>query len=242
MGKTALFKIKDWKTKIKNGAYEFLFPLMISTVIFDMNGVITDDEELHERATQHVFEEKGLRITSEIYRQYCLGRTDASAFVDLIEDFQLQNVELTSIINKKTALYQDLIADGIKVYPGVVHLIKRLSKNYTLALTTSATFKEMQAVLYQLKLENLFKITVSSSDVKRGKPDPEPYVLTAEKLGVLCENCAVIEDSENGIKSAIAAGMKCIAIPNTENRAKLSLAHSLIDDYIEITDKLLQSL
>ncbi|WP_339705129.1 HAD family phosphatase [uncultured Kriegella sp.] len=215
---------------------------MISTVIFDMNGVITDDEDLHELATQKAFEKVGLEITPEIYRQYCLGRTDAAAFVDLVRDFQLQKQEVGSLIADKTNSYQALIADNLKVYPGVIELIERLHQKYTLALTTSSTFEEVQTVVGQLQLENLFKVIVSSKDVKRGKPDPEPYILTAQKLGVACENCAVIEDSENGVRSAVAAGMKCIAIPNTEKRGKLTRAHFIIDEYSELTDHLIQSL
>ena len=215
---------------------------MITTVIFDMNGVITDDEDLHELATQKTFEKVGLSITPDIYRQYCLGRTDASAFVDLIGDFHLKDQEVSSIINDKSILYQELIADNLKIYPGVIRLIENLCLKYTLALTTSSTFEEAQTVVNQLEIENRFKVIVSSNDVKRGKPDPEPYLLTAEKLGVSSDNCVVIEDSENGIRSAIAAGMKCIALPNTENRDKLTLAHCIVDDYTEITDELLQSL
>lgn len=215
---------------------------MITTVIFDMNGVITDDEDLHELATQKTFEKVGLSITPDIYRQYCLGRTDASAFVDLIGDFHLKDQEVSSIINDKSILYQELIADNLKIYPGVIRLIENLCLKYTLALTTSSTFEEAQTVVNQLEIENRFKVIVSSNDVKRGKPDPEPYLLTAEKLGVSSDNCVVIEDSENGIRSAIAAGMKCIALPNTENRDKLTLAHCIVDDYSEITDELLQSL
>ena len=215
---------------------------MITTVIFDMNGVITDDEDLHELATQKAFKKGGLKITHEIYRQYCLGRTDAAAFVDLIRDFQLKNQNVTSLIADKSVLYQALIADNLKVYPGVVALIERLHQKYTLALTTSSTIKEVQTVVDQLQLENRFQVVVSSEDVKRGKPDPEPYVLTAEKLGVKCEACVVIEDSENGVRSAVAAGMLCIAIPNTENRNKLTDAHCIINDYSEITDTFLQNL
>ena len=215
---------------------------MITTVIFDMNGVITDDEDLHELATQKAFEKVGLSITPDIYRQYCLGRTDASAFVDLIGDFHLKDQEVSSIINDKSILYQELIADNLKIYPGVIRLIENLCLKYTLALTTSSTFEEAQTVVNQLEIENRFKVIVSSNDVKRGKPDPEPYLLTAEKLGVSSDNCVVIEDSENGIRSAIAAGMKCIALPNTENRDKLTLAHCIVDNYSEITDEFLQSL
>lgn len=215
---------------------------MITTVIFDMNGVITDDEDLHELATKKAFEKVELTITSAIYRQYCLGRTDAAAFVDLIKDFNIKDQEANAIITDKSILYQELIAHNLKVYPGVVDLIKRLFQQYTLALTTSSTFEEVQTVVNQLQIIDVFKVIVSSRDVKRGKPDPEPYLLTAEKLGVPSSNCAVIEDSENGIRSAIAARMKCIAIPNTENRDKLKLAHCIIDDYSEITEDLLQRL
>lgn len=215
---------------------------MITTVIFDMNGVITDDEDLHELATQKAFNKVGLTITPNIYRQYCLGRTDVSAFNDLISDFHVKDHEVSSIITDKSILYQELIADNLKIYPGVIRLIEHLSLKYTLALTTSSTFKEVKTVVEQLQIEAYFKVIVSSNDVKRGKPNPEPYLLTAKKLGVSSENCAVIEDSENGIQSAIAAGMKCIALPNTENRDKLTLAHYIVDDYSEIIDELLQSL
>lgn len=216
--------------------------MMITHVIFDMNGVITDDEELHESATRKAFEKVGLMITPAIYRQYCLGRTDASAFVDLVSAFNIKNREVPSIITDKSILYQALIADNLKVYPGVVSLIEHLHQKYTLALTTSSTFEEVQTVVNQLQIKDVFEVIVSSRDVKRGKPDPEPYVLTAEKLGVACGNCVVIEDSENGVRSAMAAGMKCIAIPNTERRDKLKLAHCIIDDYSEITEEFLQSL
>lgn len=215
---------------------------MITTVIFDMNGVITDDEELHELATKMVFDNVGLVITSEIYRQYCLGRTDAAAFVDLIKVFALEGQKATSLIADKSIMYQELVADNLKVYPGVIELIEKLDQKYTLALTTSSTFNEVQAVMTQLQLGNRFKIIVSAQDVKHGKPDPEPYLLTAKKLGVECKHCVVIEDSENGVRSAKAAGMKCVAIPNTEERGKLVLADYIIDDYSEITQDLIQHL
>ena len=215
---------------------------MITTVIFDMNGVITDDEDLHELATQKAFEKVGLTITPNIYRQYCLGRTDASAFVDLINDFNLKNQKVSSIITDKSILYQKLIASNLKIYPGVIELIENLYLKYTLALTTSSTFKEVKTVVNQLDIEDLFKVIVSSNDVKRGKPDPEPYLLTAEKLAVNCNNCLVIEDSENGVLSAKSAGMKCVAITNTEDSKNLLAADQIIEKYSEITEDLIKNL
>lgn len=213
---------------------------MITTVIFDMNGVITDDEECHEMATQKAFEQVGLVVTQEMYRKFCLGRTDVAAFKDLMETYHIQNVGYKDLIAVKTGIYLDLIRHDLKIYPGVVDLIDRLHKKYVLALTTSSTFNEAQTVIDTLKLRDKFKVVVTSEDVVQGKPDPEPYFLTAEKLGVDCKACLVIEDSENGVNSAKAAGMACIAITNSEKKDKLILADLIVDDYSAITDDVIR--
>ena len=215
---------------------------MITTIIFDMNGVITDDEDLHELATQKVFGKLGVALTPDLYRQYCLGRTDAAAFVDLVRVFGLKDVEVATVIRDKSVLYQELVADNLKVYPGVIDLIHKLYRKYTLALTTSSTFEEVEAIVDQLGIRHLFRTIVCARDVQRGKPDPEPFLLTAKRLGVAPQECLVIEDSENGVRSAKAAGMPCVAITNTEDPDRLSLADHVVKRYSEIVEDLIQSL
>ncbi len=200
-----------------------------------MNGVITDDEEIHELATQQVFEKIGIHLTSETYRELCLGRTDMASFKDIFQKFSVKNQNISDLISLKSSRYQRLIKGNLIVYPGVVELIMNLSKNFTLALTSSSTFEEVHSVVNQLKIKKFFKILVTARDVKHGKPDPEPYLLTAEKLNVKCSECLVIEDSENGVQSAISAGMKCIAITNTEDPINLLKADQIIDGYTSIT-------
>jgi HAD superfamily hydrolase (TIGR01509 family) len=214
---------------------------MITTIIFDMNGVITDDEEIHEIATQEIFESIGIDLTSEIYRDLCLGRTDLASFKDLIKHYNVRDQNMEELIAAKSSKYQLLIQGKLKVYPGVILLIKELHKKYNLALTSSSTFDEVHTVIRQLDIKKFFKIVVTSKDVVHGKPDPEPYLLTAKKLNVKSENCLVLEDSQNGVQSAIAAGMKCIAIPNTEKRDKLKKADQIIDSYSIITDTFIQN-
>lgn len=207
-----------------------------------MNGVITDDEDCHELATKKAFDQVGVSITPEIYRKFCLGRPDTTAFKELIVEFQIEGRNAEELISVKTLFYLELIKDNLKIYPGVVELIHRLHQKYTLALTTSSTFNEMETVMNKLQIGKLFKTIVSARDVKHGKPDPEPYLLTAEKLGVNCEDCLVIEDSENGVRSAKSADMKCIAITNTEKPPNLQLADRIIDQYSEITEAFIQNL
>lgn len=215
---------------------------MITTIIFDMNGVITDDEDCHELATKKAFEQVGVSITPEIYRKFCLGRPDTSAFKELVMDFQIKESNVEDLISVKALFYLELIKDNLKIYPGVVELIHRLDQEYILALTTSSIFNEMETVINKLQIGQLFKTIVTAEDVEHGKPDPEPYLLTAEKLDVNCEDCLVIEDSENGVRSAKSAGMKCIAITNTEKPNNLQLADRIIDKYSEITQAFIQNL
>ncbi len=213
---------------------------MITTVIFDMNGVITDDEDIHELATKEAFKSIGFNLTSDTYRELCLGRTDFASFKDLFKKFRIENQILENLIALKSLKYQFLIQGNMKVYPEVIQLIKNLHKEYTLALTSSSTFDEVQIVVNQLDIKKFFKIIVTAKDVIHGKPHPEPYLLTAKKLNVKCKNCLVIEDSKNGIKSAKQAGMICVAIPNTEDRTKLVEADQVIENYTDITNRFIQ--
>ncbi|WP_282160446.1 HAD family hydrolase [Ulvibacterium marinum] len=213
---------------------------MITTIIFDMNGVITDDEDCHELATKKAFDQVGVAVTPEIYRTFFLGRPDTTAFRELFSEFQVKERTIEDLISIKTLLYLELIKDNLEIYPGVVQLIHSLHARYTLALTTSSTFAEMSTVMYKLQIGEFFKAKVTAENVRRGKPDPEPYLLTAKQLGVDCQNCLVIEDSENGVRSAKAAGMQCIAITNTEKALNLKLADRIVDQYSEITDILLK--
>lgn len=207
-----------------------------------MNGVITDDEDCHELATKKAFDQVGVSITPEIYRTFCLGRTDATAFKELIAEFQIKKRNTEDLISVKALFYLELINDNLKTYPEAVELIRRLHNTYILALTTSSTNNEVETVMTQLDIGGLFKTIVTAEDVKNGKPDPEPYLLTAQKLGVNCKDCLVIEDSENGVQSAKSAGMKCIAITNSEHPDKLQLADRIISRYSKITEPFLQSL
>ena len=215
---------------------------MISAILFDMNGVITDDEDCHELATKRAFETVGLALTPDLYRTYCLGRTDVAAFKDLIETFDLPVTDKAQLIAKKTGFYLELIKDNLKVYPGVTALIRRLHGSFPLALTTSSTRKEADTVIDHLDLHGCFQTVVTSEDVVYGKPHPEPYLLTAIKMGVPPEKCMVIEDSENGLRSAKAAGMFCVCVTNTEKAENLKLADAIVKSYTAITDAFIKNL
>tara|TARA_B110000037_G_C17038675_1_gene472719 strand:+ start:152 stop:772 length:621 start_codon:yes stop_codon:yes gene_type:complete len=190
-----------------------------------MNGVITDDEYIHELATKEAFSDIGIKLTAEDYRAFCLGRTDVAAFKDLFKKFDIPHQNTRGLIAKKSLRYQELIKENLKIYPGIVNFIKNQSTKYTLALASSSTYDEVTGVLNLLYIKDYFKVIITANDVKHGKPHPEPYLLTAKKLNVNPTECLVLEDSENGVLSAIAAGMICVAITNTEVEKNLIKAH-----------------
>lgn len=194
-----------------------------------MNGVITDDEHIHELATKEVFFDIGIELTAEDYRAFCLGRTDVAAFKDLFEEFDIQHQNTNDLIAKKSLRYQELIKGNLKTYPGIVNFIKNQSTKYTLALTSSSTYDEVIGVVNLLHIKDYFKVIITANDVKHGKPHPEPYLLTAKQLNVNPTECLVLEDSENGVLSAITARMICVAITNTEVEKKLVKAHYIIE-------------
>ena len=184
---------------------------MIKAVIFDMNGVITDTEPIHELAMQEVLKKRGFTLTTEDYTRFCPGRNDEDGLRDILKHNNLTNLDLVELVKEKVQLYSKL-AKNVHEVEGALNLIKELSKKVKLGVATSALRDDAEIELEQLKIRQFFHAIVSSDDVSMGKPDPEPYLLAATKLSESPENCLVIEDAKAGIAAAKAAGMKCIAL------------------------------
>ena len=206
-----------------------------------MNGVIIDDEPLHEQAFREALHKIGITLSHDAYQKYFLGRSDAAGIQLLAQDHPL-SVTLGELAKQKMEYYWALINSGIPILPGILETIKQLAPSYQLALTTGATKPEVDAVFIQYKLTPYFTIVVTAEDFSRSKPDPEPYLLTATKLGVSPQKCVVIEDAIAGIQAAHGAGMKCIAITNSFTTAQLKKADKIIDSAAQITSQVINTL
>jgi HAD superfamily hydrolase (TIGR01509 family) len=104
--------------------------------------------------------------------------------------------------------------ESLPLLPGAVEAVRRLASSWPLGLASSANRPVIDAVLSAADLSACFGATVSSEEVAHGKPAPDVYLAAAAALGVLAEACAAVEDSSNGLRSAAAAGMAVIAVPN----------------------------
>ena len=196
-------------------------------MIFDLDGVIIDSEPLHKRAWKAVFEEKGIFLKDEEMAE-SIGTTDHSLLKKIIRENDLEP-DFRKWYEKKRERYRTLLRNNLKVFPGATSLIKKLSRKYSLALASSAWLENIRFVLNRLELIKYFKVIIGRDDVENHKPNPDIYLLTAERLGLPCDKCVVIEDSLVGIRAAKKAGMKCIAVSHSFSPQRLKEADLVVD-------------
>ncbi|HVN26404.1 MAG TPA: HAD family phosphatase [Candidatus Paceibacterota bacterium] len=204
-------------------------PRKPAAVIFDMNGVIVDDEALHARAFVEVMRRHGFELTQDYFVANCMGRTDEEGFANLGAVFSAA-LDVPRLIREKAAIYASLVAGEGRhhAYPGVIDFIKRCAEHYKLALVSSALASEVRETLAEFGVADRFAVIVAAEDVAHGKPHPEPYLLAAQKLGVAPAACVVIEDTPAGIQSAKSAGMMAIGVANTHPKADLAAADRIV--------------
>jgi HAD superfamily hydrolase (TIGR01509 family) len=129
--------------------------------------------------------------------------------------------------------------------PGAVDAVRRIAARWPAAIASSANPELIEVVLRVSGLAEVIRVAVSSQEVPRGKPAPDVYLEAARRLGVDPRACAAVEDSHNGIRSAHAAGMKVVAVPNPHfppDAEALALADAVVPSTGELTPELLDSL
>ncbi len=213
--------------------------LSFSAVIFDMDGVIVDSEPLHERAFREVFAELGYGDRHGIHFPDYYGRSDRALWLDFIERHQPSQPLATLTRLKEDRLLALLEAEE-PIFPDVPALVDALAARTQLAVASGSTHAVIRTVLAMRDLRRHFPVAVSSQDVARGKPDPDIFILAAQKLGVEPGRCVVIEDSAMGIAAAKAAGMRVIGITNSLPPEQLRQADAVVSGYAEIGRLLLE--
>lgn len=210
---------------------------MLKAVIFDFDGVITDSEILHLRSFNRVLAQYGIEITTKAYYRDYLGLTDFECFKLVADEKQLglDDQRIANLMKQKTQIFEQLAETEGRIIEGVHDFLKMLKQNDILmAICSGAVLAEIELILEQARLRHFFAVIVSADQIKRGKPDPEGFLLTVQKLNherrdlILSEQCIVIEDSHWGLKAAKAAGMHTIAVTNSYDADQLTLAEKVV--------------
>jgi HAD superfamily hydrolase (TIGR01509 family) len=215
---------------------------VIDAVVFDMDGVLIQSEEVWDEVREAYVRERGGRYDAEIQRAMMgMSSTEWSRYLHetagVPDEPEAINAE---VVRKMLASYHD----HLPLIDGAVDAVRRLAARYPLGLASSSNRQLIDAALELAGLASCFKATVSSEEVTRGKPAPDVYLETARRLGVDPTRCAAVEDSHGGIRSAKAAGMRVIAFPNPSyppDEEALAQADVIIRSLDELTPELIDS-
>ena len=185
---------------------------MIEAVIFDLDGVIVDSEQVWDDVRERLAKERGGRWHDRAQADMMgMSSPEWSAYmhdeIGLAESPEEINAE---VVRRMLERYRA----ELPLLPGAVEAVRRLAAAFRLAVASSSNRPLIEAVLAGAGIAGLFEATVSSEEVARSKPAPDVYLEAARRLGVRPERCAAVEDSSNGLRAAHAAGLRVLALPN----------------------------
>ena len=216
---------------------------MPEAVVFDLDGVLLDSEQLWTESKQDLVRESGggwradaptamMGMSSREWSRYMRD--------ELGVDMDVEEIN-RDVVRRMKERYRE----RLPLLPGAVEAVRTLGRRWPLGLASSANREIIDFALDAAGLADEFSATVSSEEVQRGKPAPDVYLEAAHRLGVQADRCVAIEDSSNGMRSAAAAGMAVLAVPNQHyppDDDSLALAGARVDTLVEVTPELVERL
>jgi len=188
---------------------------MISTVIFDLDGLLADTERLHCQAYQLAFGERGIELGTGEYAEHWIRH--GKGIVEWVDQQGLM-FDPHELRKRKSQHYLNLLESSLRPMDGALELLDFLHGKFRIALASSSYRDAIDGVLTGLRIASYFEVVVSGLDVAKVKPAPDIFLLAARALRVDPTECLVFEDAEKGVIAADRAGMRCIAVPNDFTR------------------------
>jgi HAD superfamily hydrolase (TIGR01509 family) len=213
---------------------------VITTVIFDLDGLLADTERLHCQAYQDALLRHGAALTESEYADHWVRAGRGIGDWVSIRGLSLDPLALRAYKSKR---YLQLLTVSLRPMDGALTLLQTLHGKKTLALASSSYRDAVDAVLQGLDIAHYFKAVVSGLDVARIKPAPDIFLAAARAVGVDPSECVVLEDAEKGVLAAHEAGMACIVVPNEHTRSHdFSKATRICASLNEITLQLIEEI
>ena len=210
-------------------------------VIFDVDGVLVDSYQAHFQSWEHMFGEIGVAFTDAEFRA-TFGRTNRDIFAQLYPG-EMSDARARELGDRKEELYREIIREHFTPLAGAAELIDALSAaGFKLAVGSSGPPANIELTLEKLGRRAAFAAMATGADVTRGKPDPQVFLIAAERLGAPPARCAVIEDAPAGVEAANRAGMASIAVLGTATREELGHAKLTVDTLRELTPERIAAL
>lgn len=193
--------------------------MKITAAIFDLNGTILDDEGMYDIAFNKVLATLGVDTTKQIPHTHGIGVKEN--WVLYLKNLNLKTNKTPEMLAKETQDSYLNQLNQLTVRPGFEDFVGKLKReNIRIGLATSNTWEVASRILERIGFMNIFDSMTTAEEVRYNKPDPEIFLIAADKLGTESEHCLVIEDSESGVEAGKRAGMKVIAIVPDQSEAE----------------------
>lgn len=228
---------------------------MLKAILLDFNGVIINDEYIHQELIDETLLRENLRPSASEYSEFCLGRSDRACLNNILSRRGriVTDEYLNKLIENKAKNYRRRLEqlESLPIYPEIVDFLRQIQeRRLRLGLVTGAVRSETEFVLERAGIASYFEVIVAGDDIKASKPQPDGYLLAVERFNRLDfslqlspANCLAIEDTPAGIQAAKAAGMQVVGIANTYPFHFMQrLANWAIDSFFDLEFERIESL
>lgn len=207
---------------------------MVKAIFWDNDGVLVDTEHLYFRATQRILEEHaGIALSRADFIRISLQQGRSAFTLATEQGFDAGQCE--RMRQERNALYAQMLADEAEAIDGVEDTLQRLHGRLQMAIVTSSLGEHFDIIHRRTGLLQYFDFWLTRENYRRTKPHPEPYLSALQRSGLQPEDCLVVEDTERGLKSAVAAGIPCLVIPGELTRGHdFTGARAVLNDVREL--------
>lgn len=202
--------------------------------IFDMDGTLVDNMRFHTEAWGKMLSENGVEMNAHDFLVKTAGKTNREIMPTVFGDISDERIE--ELGNRKETLYREFFLEHRKTVDGAVEFLEKAeSLGIKLAVATAAPIGNVEFILDGLDLRKFFGAVTTAADVTFGKPNPEIFLKSAEKLNVAPENCLVFEDAIGGFEAAHRAQMKSIGITTVNSAEEILKLDSVVEAHADFT-------
>jgi HAD superfamily hydrolase (TIGR01509 family) len=206
---------------------------LIRALLWDNDGVLVSTEPLYCRATRQVLASAGVSLTDEQY--FNLFLVEGRGAWHLAADAGCSAGDIAELRSRRDALYGQLLVEEPLLIDGVTNVLDALHGRYVMGIVTTSRRDHFSAIHQTTGLLEYFDFVLTADDCLKTKPDPEPYVKAVEKTGLGRDACLAIEDSERGLASAKAAGIRCVVVPTAmTRRGRFAAADGVLTSITEL--------
>jgi HAD superfamily hydrolase (TIGR01509 family) len=209
--------------------------MRMEALIFDMDGLMIDSERLYFDAERELAAAHG-RVVQDSTLWKMMGRKPLESMRLFVEELGIRERAEDLLVQRDEVMRRKLASD-LKPMPGLEHILERFRGKLKMAVATGAQREFLDITLDSLRIRDRFDVLQTSDGISRGKPDPEIYLAACAGLGLAPAACVVLEDAENGVRAARAAGCYVIAVPSEYSRTHdFSDAHFIASDLFQAAD------